>query len=120
MKPIEVRSISDNEMTALAELYRRTKMVRVRTRVQMILLAIEERMKAPKIARIVPNPVFPRANRLETPSGKQSTDSSCGDGIRHNPVWECSSQSGFRYGQFDKLHGSPFLGVHDKRSRRLG
>jgi transposase len=40
-------------MTALAELYRRTKMVRVRTRVQMILLAIEERMKAPKIARIV-------------------------------------------------------------------
>jgi transposase len=53
MKPIEVRSLTPQELTALDELYRRTKDVRVRTRAQMILLGAEEMETAPNIAKIV-------------------------------------------------------------------
>lgn len=53
MKPIEVRPIATEELIALDELYHRTKDVRVRTRVQMILLGAEEKKTAPQIARIV-------------------------------------------------------------------
>jgi hypothetical protein len=53
MKPIEVRPLTTEELTQLDELYRRTKIVRVRTRAQMILLGAEEKMTAPQIARIV-------------------------------------------------------------------
>lgn len=53
MKPIEVRSLSTEEITQLDELYRRTKIVRVRTRAQMILLGAEEKITAPQIAKIV-------------------------------------------------------------------
>jgi transposase len=53
MKPIEVRPLTDEETTALDDLYHQTKVVRVRTRAQMILLAAEEKMTAPQIARIV-------------------------------------------------------------------
>ena len=53
MKPIEVRSLTTEELTQLDESYRRTKNVRVRTRAQMILLGAEEKITAPKIAKIV-------------------------------------------------------------------
>ena len=53
MKPITVRPIADEELSALDELYRRTKVVRIRTRVQMVLLAVDAEMTAPQIAKIV-------------------------------------------------------------------
>ena len=53
MKPIEVRPLTTEELTELDELYHRTKNVRVRTRVQMILLGAEEKITAPQIAKIV-------------------------------------------------------------------
>ncbi len=53
MKPIEVRPLTTEELTQLDELYRRTRNVRVRTRAQMILLGAEEKIIAPKIAKIV-------------------------------------------------------------------
>jgi transposase len=53
MKPIEVRPLTTEELTQLDESYRRTKNVRVRTRAQMILLGAEEKITAPKIAKIV-------------------------------------------------------------------
>ena len=53
MKPIELRTITPEELTQLDELYRRTKNVRVRNRAQMILLSAEEKMVAPQIAKIV-------------------------------------------------------------------
>ena len=53
MKPIIVRPITDEELTALDELYRRTKVVRIRTRVQMVLQAVDAKMTAPQIAKIV-------------------------------------------------------------------
>ena len=53
MKPIEVRPLTTEELTQLDELYHRTKDVRVRSRVQMILLGAEEKMTAPQIAKIV-------------------------------------------------------------------
>jgi len=53
MKPIEVRPLTTEELTELDELYHRTKNVRVRTRVQMILLGAEEKRTAPNIAKIV-------------------------------------------------------------------
>jgi transposase len=53
MKPIELRQVSQEELTELDELYRKTKEVRIRTRVQMILLAAEQHLTAPQIAQIV-------------------------------------------------------------------
>ena len=53
MKPIEVRPLTDEELIDLNDLYHHTKVVRIRTRVQMILLAVEEKMTAPQIAKIV-------------------------------------------------------------------
>ena len=53
MKPIEVRTLTNEELVALDDLYHRTKDVRVRTRTQMVLLAVEEKMTAPQIAKIV-------------------------------------------------------------------
>ena len=53
MKPIEVRPLTAEELSALDDLYHQTKVVRVRTRAQMILLAAEEKLTAPQIAKIV-------------------------------------------------------------------
>ena len=53
MKPIKIRPVSEEGLTELDKLYRKTKDVRIRTRVQMILLAAEEQFTAPEIARIV-------------------------------------------------------------------
>jgi len=53
MKAIQVRSITKQELTSLDKLYHKTKDARIRTRVQMVLLAAEEKMTAPEIAKIV-------------------------------------------------------------------
>ena len=51
--PIRVRSLSEEELTELDTLYRKTDSQRVRARVQMILLSAEKSMVAAEIASIV-------------------------------------------------------------------
>jgi transposase len=51
--PLRVRPVSAEELAALDAMYRHTRNARLRTRVQMILLAIEEKMVASEIARFV-------------------------------------------------------------------
>ena len=52
-RPLTVRSLFPEEHEELDELYRRTREARLRTRAQMILLALEQRMVASEIAAIV-------------------------------------------------------------------
>ena len=52
-RPLTVRAVSPEERAELDELYRRTRMPRLRTRAQMILLALEHGMVASDIAAIV-------------------------------------------------------------------
>ena len=52
-KPVEIPTPTAEELEALENLYRTTKEVRLRTRAQIILLAGEQRMTAPVIAKIV-------------------------------------------------------------------
>jgi len=52
-KPLEISPLTAEEVEALDTLYRSTKDVRVHMRTQIILLAGEQRMIAPDIARIV-------------------------------------------------------------------
>jgi len=53
LKPLEISSLTAEELEALEKLYRTTKDVRLRTRAQIVLLAGEQRMTAPAIAAIV-------------------------------------------------------------------
>ena len=53
MKPIEIKMLDKAEHKELNELYQKTKEARLRTRVQMILLAAEQKMTAPQIAQVV-------------------------------------------------------------------
>lgn len=53
MEPIRVRELSSSENEELKALYDKTKKVRIRTRAQMILLAVEQNMTAPQIGQIV-------------------------------------------------------------------
>jgi len=53
MKAIGIRPVTIEELQALNNLYHHTKDVRLRTRAQMMLLAIEDKMTAPQIAKIV-------------------------------------------------------------------
>lgn len=53
MKPIEVRELKPGELEELQGAYDKTKDVRLRTRTQMILLAVEQNMTAPQIGQIV-------------------------------------------------------------------
>ena len=53
LKPLEIPSLTVEELEALEKLYRTTKDVRLRTRAQIVLLAGEQRMTAPAIAKIV-------------------------------------------------------------------
>ena len=53
MKPIRLFPLSDEAVAELAELYRTTRDVRVRTRAQMVLLAGEQGLNAGEIAVIV-------------------------------------------------------------------
>lgn len=52
-KAIRIPALSEEQRVALAQLYRRTQLSRVRTRAQMILLSVEQRLKAEEIAPIV-------------------------------------------------------------------
>jgi len=52
-KPLEVAVPTAEELEALETLYRTTRDVRLRTRTQIVLLATEQRMTAPAIAKIV-------------------------------------------------------------------
>jgi transposase len=51
--PLEIPEPTTEELAALDTLYRTTREVRLRTRVQIVLLAGEQRLSAPAIARIV-------------------------------------------------------------------
>lgn len=51
--PLEIPPLTAEEVEALDTLYRSTKEVRVRTRAHIILLAGEQRMTAPAIAKMV-------------------------------------------------------------------
>ena len=53
MKPIKIREVDEAERKELDELYHQTKDVRIRTRVQIILLAAEQKMTVPQIVKIV-------------------------------------------------------------------
>jgi transposase len=52
-KAIRIPALSEDERVALEQLYRKTKVPRVRTRAQMILLSAEQGLKAEEIADIV-------------------------------------------------------------------
>ena len=52
-KPLEIPVPTAEELDALAQLYRTTRDVRLRTRAQIVLLAAEQRLTAPAIAAIV-------------------------------------------------------------------
>jgi transposase len=53
MKPTYVPLLTEQQLAELDELYRKTKVPRLRTRAQMILLSAEKRLKVPEIAEIV-------------------------------------------------------------------
>lgn len=53
MKPIRVPPLTDDEHQELDELYRKTKVPRLRTRAQMVLLSAEKGLTVPEIAEIV-------------------------------------------------------------------
>ena len=53
MTPLTLPDQTPEQRTALAELYRATHDVRLRTRAQMVLLAAEQQLTAPAIAAIV-------------------------------------------------------------------
>jgi len=53
MKAIQIPALSAEEVSALDEVYQSTRDVRLRTRVQMILLAVEKGLSAPAIGEIV-------------------------------------------------------------------
>lgn len=52
-QPLEIPPLTVEEVEALDSLYRTTKDMRVRTRAQILLLAGEQQMTAPAIAKIV-------------------------------------------------------------------
>jgi transposase len=52
-KPLEIPPLTAEEIAALEKLYRTTKELRLRTRAQIVLLAGEQRMTAPAIAKLV-------------------------------------------------------------------
>ncbi|HEX5547587.1 MAG TPA: helix-turn-helix domain-containing protein [Ktedonobacterales bacterium] len=53
MRPIEITNLSAEQHTELADLYRTTRSIRLRTRAQMVLLAAEQHLTAAAIAPIV-------------------------------------------------------------------
>lgn len=53
MKPIQIRNLSEEQLKELAELYRTTHDVRLRTRAQMVLLAAEQHFPVAEIVAIV-------------------------------------------------------------------
>jgi transposase len=52
-RPLDISPPSAEALAALETLYRTTRVVRLRTRAQMVLLAVEQQLAAPGIAAIV-------------------------------------------------------------------
>lgn len=53
MQAIKIKKLTEEAWQELDELYRKTKIPRMRTRAQMILLSAERGLKAPQIAEVV-------------------------------------------------------------------
>src|SRR5260221_11919707 len=53
MRALQMPELTEAQQTELAEVYRNTKDMRMRTRAQMVLLACEQHLGAPSIATIV-------------------------------------------------------------------
>lgn len=53
MQPLVMSALDSEQLSALEDLYRTTRDVRLRTRAQMVLLAAEQRLTAVEIAAIV-------------------------------------------------------------------
>ncbi len=53
MRALQVSSQTAGQLEALRQLYRHTRDVRIRTRTQIVLLAVEQAMSVPKIVEIV-------------------------------------------------------------------
>ncbi len=53
MKPVRISTLDPKQLAELDDLYRTTRDVRLKARVQMVLLAAEQRMTAAQIAQIV-------------------------------------------------------------------
>jgi len=53
MRPLQLPVPTEEQLTALVDLYRTTRQVRMRTRAQMVVLAVEQHLTAPAIAAIV-------------------------------------------------------------------
>jgi transposase len=53
MQPLEMPPLTAEQIDAVAQLYRTTHNVRLRTRAQMVLLAAEQQLGVPEIAAIV-------------------------------------------------------------------
>ncbi len=53
MRALQITSPTSEQLEALRQLYRRTRDARIRTRTQIVLLAVEQAMSAPQIAEIV-------------------------------------------------------------------
>lgn len=53
MRPIAIAALTPRQYNELDHLYRTTKDPRLRTRAQMVLLSVEQRLKVPQIAAIV-------------------------------------------------------------------
>lgn len=53
MRKLHVPALSDEQVGELEQLYRKTKVPRVRSRAQMVLLSAEKKLKADEIADIV-------------------------------------------------------------------
>jgi len=53
VKPIRIPTLDSEQLTELEEFYRTTREARLRTRAQMVLLAVEQRLVAEEIAGLV-------------------------------------------------------------------
>jgi transposase len=53
MRPLQLPVPTEEQLSALDELYRTTRDVRLRTRAQIVLLAVEQQLTAPALATIV-------------------------------------------------------------------
>lgn len=53
MRPLELPTPTEEQLNAVKDLYRTTRDARLRTRAQIVLLALEQHLRAPAIAAIV-------------------------------------------------------------------
>jgi hypothetical protein len=53
MRPLQLPVPTAEALTALEDMYRKARNIREHTRAQMVLLAVEQHLRAPEIAAIV-------------------------------------------------------------------